>query len=125
MFDIPFIVNTIFVAAVGSFFGSIVGAWVTHYYQKKRDDLAWGREIEKLTKEFNHDIEMANLNNQNELKKLEQQFIQQQHSQIRSEIMKDVHNPEAILQAIAGLQHLADEAQGRAPSTIRVIKTKG
>jgi len=123
-FDIPFIINTIFVAAVGSFFGSIVGVWVSHHYQKKRDDITWERDKDKLKAQFAHDMELAQVQFQYKLNELEQQFRQQQSIQLRNEIMRDVNNPEAVIQAIEKVQHIVDELKGRSPSEIRVLTSK-
>lgn len=104
--DIPFIINTIFVAIVGSFFGGIVGAWVTHVYQRKRDDIAWEREKEKLKKSFEHERDMLELQFQQRLDELQKQLSQQQSAQLRNDILKGVDNPQRAINAIRTLEGL-------------------
>jgi hypothetical protein len=39
----------------------LVNAWVTHKYQKARDDRTWTREMEELEHQLEHGIEMLQL----------------------------------------------------------------
>ena|SRR5215213_8351264 len=119
-FDFSMFINTIFVAMVGSFFGSIVGAWVTHHYQRKRDDIAWEREKEKLKQQFQHEGEILEKQFQNRMSELEIQLQQRVEAQFREAITKGVDTPEKTIAALTNLQNIVDELRGREPGKIQI-----
>ena len=122
-FDIPFIINTIFVAAVGSFFGSIVGAWVTHFYQRKRDDLAWEREKEKLHEQYVHENEILEKQFSQKVMELQIQIKQQAEIQLRDKLTQGIDTPDQAikeLHAITNIQNIMDELKGREAREVRI-----
>ena len=122
-FDVPFIVNTIFVAAVGSFFGSIVGAWITHRYQRNRDDVAWEREKEKISEQYAHESEMLEKQFSQKIMELEVQIKLQADSQLRDKLIQGIDAPEKVikeLQAITNIQTIFDELKGRESREVRI-----
>ncbi len=69
--DISTLVNWMVSGFIGLIFG-LVTAWVTHRYQRKRDDIAWEREKEKLQEQFEHEKRLLELQFQQRLKELEE-----------------------------------------------------
>ena len=97
--DIATLINWAVSGFIGLMFG-IGSAWVTHRYQRQRDDIAWEREKAKLREQFEHEKRLLELQFQQRLKELEQQSSQQQSSRIRDEILKGVDNPDRAIQEL-------------------------
>lgn len=63
------LINLLTTGMIGFVFG-VASTWVAHLYQRKRDDIAWQREKEKLQQQFQRD----NIAWHHEKEKLQQQF---------------------------------------------------
>ena len=97
--DTPTLVNWIVSGFIGLCFG-IISAWVTYRYERKRDDIAWEREKERLQQQFEHERKLVALEFQQKLEELTQEKLQEQNSQIRSDILKGVENSAKTLEEL-------------------------
>jgi len=94
--DIPTLVNWLATGFIGLFFG-IIGAWVAYRYERKRDDIAWEREKEKLRQQFEHEKESLASQYQQKLEEMNQHVLQERELQIRNTLLRGVENPAATL----------------------------
>ncbi|MEM4234688.1 MAG: hypothetical protein QXU75_06040 [Candidatus Methanomethylicaceae archaeon] len=99
LLDIGTLVNWLVSGFIGLIFG-IGSAWVTYRYQRRRDDIAWEREKEKLREQFEHDKRMLEQQFQQRIKELEYQLSQQQSLRLREEILKGVDNPAKAIEEL-------------------------
>lgn len=97
--DTATLINWVVSVLIGLVFG-IGSAWVTHRYQRQRDDIAWEREKTKLREQFEHEKRLLELQFQQRLKELEQQSSQQQSSRVRDEILKGVDDPDKTIEEL-------------------------
>ncbi len=105
--DFPTIINWIGSGFIGLIFG-VVGAWVAYRYERKRDDISWEREKEKLQQQFTHDRDILELQFQQRIIELEKQLSEQQRSQIREDLTKGLDKPE---ETINNLQRFETQAK--------------
>ena len=103
-FDIVILINWVGSGLIGFLFG-VATTWVTFRFERKRDDIAWKREKEKLYIQFLHDKELLILEFEQKTKELEEQLQQQQIEHIRKDILKGVDNP---IQAIRDLENMRE-----------------
>ena len=106
--DISILINWIASGIIGLIFG-IIGSWVAHRYDRKRDDISWEREKEKLQQQFKHDIELLELQSQQRISELEKQLSEQQNLKIRDELTRGLDKPE---ETINNLKHVESQIKG-------------
>jgi len=92
-FDAQSITNWIISGLIGLVFG-IISAWVTHRYERKRDDISWQHEKEKLTQQFKQEKELVEIQFQQRLLELEKTISIQTSKEIRMSLTKGLENPE-------------------------------
>jgi hypothetical protein len=117
-FDTELFINTIFIAAVSAFFGSILGSIITHYLQRQRDDVAWRRNNEQLQRQLDHARELA------EFQVRVQLYHELGLSGGQRPESKVAHEAAQELEAFANIQHIVDQLKGRPPSEIRITAGK-
>jgi hypothetical protein len=106
--DVPTLVNWIVSGFIGLAFG-IISAWVTYRYGRKRDDIAWQREKEKLQRQFEHEKVVLQGQYQQRLDELERQATQS----IRDDILgkKITNYADSIAQLSYMLRRLNDSTK--------------
>ena len=97
--DIQSISNWIISGFIGLIFG-IISAWLTHRYEKKRDEVAWEHEKEKLNQQFKQEKELVAIQFRQHIIELERQLSEQKSIAIRSSLTKGLENPEKEIQTI-------------------------
>ena len=103
--DISVLINWIISGFIGLFFG-IISAWFTHRYEKKRDDIAWEREKEKLKQQFDHEVKMLEAQHQQKMIDFERQLREQRHENIRKELLRGVDDAENEIKKISSLTNI-------------------
>ena len=98
-FDLPTLINWLASGFIGFVFG-IAGTWVTYRYERRRDDIAWKREKEKLEKQFEQDRLLLEIQLQQKLKEAEQQAAEKRNDEVRKELLKGVDNPAKAMQEL-------------------------
>jgi hypothetical protein len=94
--DTSTLVNWLVSGLIGLVLG-FASAWVTHRYQRQRDDVGWEREKAKLEEQFEHDKEMLELQFQQRIKELEQKLQHDQGTALRAELTKGIDNPDEVI----------------------------
>jgi len=75
--DMQLISNWIISGLIGLLFG-IISAWVTHRYERKRDDISWEHEKVKLGQQFQQEKELMELQFRQKLSDYESGISQQE-----------------------------------------------
>ena len=70
--DISKLIEWVVAGLVGFIFG-VAGAWVAYRFERRRDDIAWSREREKLEARFEDEKALLELQFRQRLRELEQQ----------------------------------------------------
>jgi hypothetical protein len=104
VFDIPTFFNWVGSNLIGFLFG-VAATWITFRFERKRDDIAWKREKEKLYIQFLHEKEILIAEFEQKTKELEEQLRQRQSERIQNNILKGVDDP---IKAIKDLENLKD-----------------
>jgi len=99
--DWPLLINWIVSGLIGLVFG-VISAWIAYRYERKRDDIAWQREKEKLQQQHRHDQELLEIQFEQKIKELEQQLTREQTSQLRERLIQGIDNPQKTIET---LQH--------------------
>ncbi|MBM3126575.1 MAG: hypothetical protein FJZ87_16145 [Chloroflexi bacterium] len=97
--DISTMPDLIISGFVGLLMG-IIGSWVAHRFERKRDDIAWARESEKLKEQFNQEKELLTIQFQLKLKEMQLEEQRAGALQLRSELLRGVDNPEDALRGL-------------------------
>jgi chemotaxis protein histidine kinase CheA len=105
--DIPTLTNWLATGLIGLFFG-VISAWVAYRYERRRDDIAWTREKDKLRQQFEHEKESLASQFQQKLEEINQQALHEQKSQLRSSLLAGVENP---TEAITNMEHFQRELE--------------
>lgn len=80
--DTPILINWIVSGLIACIFGAI-SAWLAYRYQKRRDDIAWNREKERMQHQFQNDLERLR-------EEVKQELYKQQEIAIRSEVLPTI-----------------------------------
>ncbi|RME60109.1 hypothetical protein D6779_02780 [Candidatus Parcubacteria bacterium] len=115
------LINWLVSGFVGFIFG-IGSSWVTYRYERKRDDIAWEREKEKLKQQFQHEKEVLEAEFSQKLVAIKEQerasaekrlaeIQSQKQAEIRASILgRDIINySQAVHEMAELLQHLRDQ----------------
>jgi hypothetical protein len=105
--DVPTLINWITTGFIGLFFG-VISAWVVYRYERKRDDITWEREKDKLRQQFEHEKELLASEFQLKLEEMNQQALREQGPQIRSELLRGIERP---AEAIANIERTHKELE--------------
>lgn len=97
--DWSLFLNWIVTGIIGLVFG-IIGGYVTYRLERKRDDLQWERERLKLELQWKHDREQMELVWKQKVQELELQFVRQDQTRLRDEILMGLNNPSRQIQVI-------------------------
>lgn len=97
--DWTILINWIVTGFIGLVFG-IIGGYATYRYDRKRDELQWEREIAKLAQQWKHEQEQMEIVWQQKLQELEIQFIREEQSRLRGELLRGIDNPSREIQII-------------------------
>jgi len=97
--DMQLISNWIISGLIGLLFG-IISAWVTHRYERKRDDISWEHEKVKLGQQFQQEKELMELQFRQKLSDYERGISQQERDAIRSTLTKGLENPEKEIRVL-------------------------
>jgi len=92
--------NWIISGFIGLLFG-IIGGWATYRFDRKRDDIAWEREKQRIQDEWQHQRELLEVQFNQKLAELETQLRREENERLRSTLLRGVDNPaEAIDRAM-------------------------
>lgn len=86
------LINWVVTGLIGLIFG-VIGGYVTYRFDRKRDDLLWERERAKLEQQWKHEREQMELVWQQKLQELQIQFLRDEQTRLRGEILKGIDNP--------------------------------
>ena len=103
--DIPTLLNWLVPGIIGLLLGTF-SSWLANRYQRRRDDIAWAREQEKLKQNFEHEKSMLALQFQQKLEELEQQLSLQKSARLREQILKDVDDANRVIREIRTFEGL-------------------
>jgi hypothetical protein len=78
-FDIPTLVNWIVSGLIAFAFGAL-SSWLTYRNERRRDDVAWEREKEKMQRQIQNDLEKLR-------EEIKQELYKQRELMVRSEIL--------------------------------------
>jgi WXG100 family type VII secretion target len=76
----------------------MISAWISYRYERKRDDIAWQREREKLQEQHRHDLELLEKQFQQKIIELEQQLAREQTSQLRNRLTQGIDNAQETIE---------------------------
>lgn len=82
-------------AFIGLVFG-IIGGYVTHRFQRSRDDANWEREKFKLEQQWHQEKERMKIQWEQKLQELQIQFLRDDNNRLRSELAKGIDDPKTI-----------------------------
>ena len=85
--DWSILINWIISGLIGLIFG-IAGAWATHRLDRKRDDITWEREKQKLEDNWQHEKELLEIQFKQKLAEIESQRLYEEKKKIREELLK-------------------------------------
>ena len=99
--DLPNLINWIVAGLIGFVFGA-VSALLTYRLERRRDDLKWQRELEKLRLEFA-------LQSLQRRKEYEQEKIEESSERIKAELTQGLDDPEKALRAVGALHAIVGD----------------
>ena len=109
--DAATLVNWVASGLVGLAFG-LVSAWATHRFARKRDDIAWQRELAKLQHEHEQEREMAAVEFRQKMAELEDRHARESRVALKEELIKGLDHPGETLRSLLTLTtQLRKEAQ--------------
>jgi hypothetical protein len=100
--EIPTLINWIIAGLIGLVFGT-ASAFFTYRFERRRDDLKWQRELEKLRIEF----ELQALQQQ---KEHEQEQIAETGKRINAELTRGLDDPEKAVRSLSVLYSLVGDS---------------
>lgn len=106
--DISVLINWIVSGFIGTVFG-IFSAWVAYRYERRRDDILWEREKEKLQQQFEHDRQLLEAEFQQRLQELERQLRHQEGVRLQERLTEGIDN---AAQTIENLQRAQERIRG-------------
>src|SRR5262245_50339060 len=86
-------------AVIGLIFG-VIGGYMTHRFQRLRDDIQWEREKLKLEQQWQYEREKLNLLWQQKVQEMELQYLKEERNNLRSELAKGVNDPQILTQLV-------------------------
>ena len=95
--DWALLINWIVSGFIGFVFG-MISAWISYRYERKRDDIAWQREREKLQEQHRHDLELLEKQFQQKMIELEQQLARERTSQLRNRLTQGIDNAQETIE---------------------------
>jgi len=110
------LVNWMVSGLAGLFFG-VIGAWTAHRLERRRDDLAWQREQEKMRAEWTKEVELLKLQFEQRLKELDLQSQREESKRLRDELLSGVDDAARAIQALEVTKLLVARAFVAAPAT--------
>jgi hypothetical protein len=87
--DVPALVNVLVSGLIG-FLSGVASSWVAYRYQRKRDDIAWERELVMLHQQFTHEIALREREYAQRLKDLEEKLSREESDEIRRQLLRGV-----------------------------------
>jgi len=91
--------NWIVSGAISLIFG-LIGGWVAYRLERKRDDIAWERKQEELTRQFQHDKQLLEAQFEQKFRESEQRRLEQQEAERRAVLLKGLDNPPVLIKTI-------------------------
>ncbi len=92
--------NWVVSGLIGLVFG-IIGGWATYRFDRKRDDLAWERDKQRIQDEWQHQKRLLEAQFEQRLEELEAQLEREESERLRNTLLRGVDNPdEAIARAL-------------------------
>ena len=89
------ITNWIVSGFIGLAFG-LIGSWVSYRYDRKRDNIAWEREKEKINEQWKHEISIMERQFQERLAEIEKE----DRNKVVADMLRGIDNPQKTIQAI-------------------------
>jgi WXG100 family type VII secretion target len=97
--DWALLINWIVSGFIGFVFG-MISAWISYRFERKRDDIAWQREREKLQEQHRHDLELLEKQFQQKIIELQEQLAREQTSQLRNRLLQGIDNAQETIETL-------------------------
>lgn len=88
--------NWVISGLIGLIFG-IIGGWATYRFDRKRDDIAWERDKQRIQDEWQHQKKLLESQFEQRLVELEAELKREESERLRSTLLRGVDDPAAAI----------------------------